>query len=41
MSVLVGRNAPDFKASAVLASGEIISDYHLAERIKGHAFTTF
>lgn len=35
MSVLVGRQAPDFKASAVLGSGEIVSDYHLAERIKG------
>ncbi len=35
MSVLVGRQAPDFKASAVLGSGEIVSDYHFAERIKG------
>ncbi len=35
MTVLVGRNAPDFRASAVLANGEIISDYHFAERTKG------
>jgi peroxiredoxin 2/4 len=35
MSVLVGRHAPDFTASAVLASGEIQSGYRLSEVIAG------
>ncbi len=35
MSVLVGKPAPDFKASAVLGNGEIVNDFHLAAKIKG------
>lgn len=34
MSILVGRKAPDFTASAVLANGEITNKFHLAEAIK-------
>lgn len=34
MSVLVGRKAPDFTASAVLANGDIVSDYKLSEVIR-------
>ncbi|MAZ44690.1 MAG: alkyl hydroperoxide reductase [Legionellales bacterium] len=34
-SVLVGRKAPDFKTAAVLANGEIVNDYHFAEKTKG------
>ncbi len=41
MSVLVGRTAPDFKAAAVLGNGEIIADYHLAERIQGKEALVF
>jgi peroxiredoxin (alkyl hydroperoxide reductase subunit C) len=33
MSVLVGRKAPDFTAAAVLANGDIVSDYTLSEVI--------
>lgn len=35
MSILVGKQAPDFTAAAVLANGEITNDFHLAETIKG------
>ena len=35
MSVLVGRKAPDFAASAVLGNGEIVSDYQLSKAIEG------
>lgn len=35
MSILVGKKAPDFKAAAVLPSGEIIDDFILSERFKG------
>jgi peroxiredoxin 2/4 len=35
MSVLVGRKAPDFSASAVLADGKIVSGYKLSEAAKG------
>jgi len=35
MSVLVGREAPDFTAPAVLGSGEIVEDYNLKEATKG------
>lgn len=35
MAVLVGCQAPDFTAPAVLHNGEIVDDYNLAERIKG------
>ena len=34
MSVLVGRRAPDFTASAVLANGDIVGDYKLSEVIQ-------
>lgn len=34
MSILVGRKAPDFTASAVLASGELTNAFHLTEVIK-------
>lgn len=34
MSILVGRPVPDFTAAAVLANGEIISNFHLADVIK-------
>jgi peroxiredoxin (alkyl hydroperoxide reductase subunit C) len=35
MSVLVGRKAPDFTCSAVLANGEITNKFNLAEATKG------
>ncbi len=35
MSVLVGKPAPDFTCNAVLANGEIVPDFNLAEAIKG------
>ncbi len=35
MSTLIGRTAPDFTAAAVLASGEIVDQFHLATAIKG------
>lgn len=35
MSILVGRNAPDFTAAAVMGSGEIVSEFRLSETIKG------
>src|SRR3990167_7754884 len=35
MSVLVGRTAPDFTASAVLASGQLVDKFNLHEQIKG------
>jgi len=35
MTVLVGRKAPDFTAAAVLANGEIVSQYQLSEKLKG------
>lgn len=34
MSILVGRKAPDFTAAAVLANGEIVSDFNLHTEIK-------
>ena len=34
MTTLVGKKAPDFTASAVLANGEITKNFHLAEMIK-------
>jgi peroxiredoxin (alkyl hydroperoxide reductase subunit C) len=34
MSVLVGCNAPDFTAPAVLGNGEIIDDFSLTDQIK-------
>ncbi len=35
MSVLVGREAPDFTAPAVLADGTIVDEFNLAKEIKG------
>jgi peroxiredoxin (alkyl hydroperoxide reductase subunit C) len=35
VGVLVGREAPDFTAPAVLGSGEIVDSYNLKEAIKG------
>ncbi len=35
MSVLVGRPAPDFTASAVLGDGEIVDDFNLHKTLKG------
>lgn len=35
MGVLVGKQAPDFTAAAVLGSGEIVDAYNLKEAIKG------
>lgn len=35
MGVLVGREAPDFTANAVLGNGEIIPNFNLKESIKG------
>lgn len=34
MSILVGKQVPDFTAAAVLANGEITSKFHLAEALK-------
>lgn len=41
MSVLVGRAAPDFKAAAVLGSGEIVEDFVLSDAIKGKKAVIF
>lgn len=35
MSVLVGKQAPDFKAAAVLGCGSIVDDYTLSEKTQG------
>ena len=35
MGVLVGREAPDFTANAVLGNGEIVPNFNLKESIKG------
>lgn len=35
MSVLVGKQAPDFTAAAVLADGEIVDKFNLMNQIKG------
>jgi peroxiredoxin (alkyl hydroperoxide reductase subunit C) len=35
MAVLVGKKAPDFKCSAVLASGEITPEFQLSKAISG------
>ena len=35
MGVLVGREAPDFTAAAVLGNGEIVDSYNLKEATKG------
>jgi len=41
MGVLVGRQAPDFKAAAVLGNGEIVDDFNLNEHIKGKMAVLF
>jgi peroxiredoxin (alkyl hydroperoxide reductase subunit C) len=41
MSVLVGRQAPDFTAAAVLGSGEIVDSFSLSETIKGKKAVVF
>lgn len=35
MGVLVGRNAPDFTANAILKNGEIVSNFSLSETLNG------
>lgn len=35
MGVLVGKQAPDFNAAAVLGDGQIVDNYNLQEAIKG------
>lgn len=35
MSVLVGKQAPDFDVPAVLGTGEIVDSFKLSEAIKG------
>ena len=41
MGVLVGRQAPNFTAAAVLGSGEIVENYHLSDAIKGKYAVVF
>lgn len=41
MSVLVGRQAPDFKAAAVLGSGEIVDEFVFSEAVKGKKAVVF
>ncbi|MGH1542514.1 MAG: peroxiredoxin [Arenicella sp.] len=41
MSVLVGRQAPDFTAAAVLGNGEIVDALNLSETIKGKTAVIF
>ncbi|NRA70148.1 MAG: peroxiredoxin C [Gammaproteobacteria bacterium] len=41
MSVLVGRQAPDFTAAAVLGNGEIVDSFNLNEAIKGKTAVIF
>jgi peroxiredoxin (alkyl hydroperoxide reductase subunit C) len=41
MSVLVGREAPDFTAPAVLADGTIVDEYNLKNEIKGKNAVVF
>ena len=41
MAVLVGKPAPDFTAPAVLANGEIVDAFNLAETIKGKKAVIF
>lgn len=42
MGVLVGREAPDFTAPAVLGDGTIVTDFNLTKNIKGkHAVVFF
>jgi len=41
MGVLVGRQAPDFTAAAVLGNGEIVNDFNLKEATKGKKVVLF
>jgi len=41
MAVLVGRQAPDFTAAAVLGTGEIVEDFNLSAHIKGKKAVLF
>ncbi|MDQ7048246.1 MAG: peroxiredoxin C [Enterobacterales bacterium] len=41
MGVLVGRQAPDFKAAAVLGNGEIVDEFNLYSHIKGKMTVLF
>lgn len=41
MAVLVGRQAPDFTAAAVLGNGEIVENFTLSEEIKGKKAVLF
>jgi len=41
MGVLVGKQAPDFTAAAVLGNGEIVGDFNLTENIKGKKAVIF
>lgn len=41
MSVLVGRQAPDFSAAAVLGSGETVDSFTLSEAVKGKKAVVF
>ncbi len=41
MGVLVGRQAPDFTAAAVLGNGEIVENFNLSETIKGKKAVIF
>lgn len=41
MSVLVGRQAPDFCVPAVMGNGEIVEEFHLAAAIKDKAAVIF
>jgi len=40
-TVLVGRKAPDFHASAVLGTGEIVDNLHFSEMAEGHYSIVF
>ena len=35
MSILVGKKAPDFTAPAVLANGQVVDSFNLAENVDG------
>jgi len=41
MGVLVGKTAPDFTAAAVLANGEIVENFNLAQAIEGKKAVLF
>ena len=41
MSVLVGKQAPDFTAAAVLGNGEIVDSFNFAEFTKGKKAVVF